>query len=140
MPLIEINKNPSRKELLVFVAVLPIFLAILGALLYKHYSQTAVVLWWLALPVGLIGVAGVRWCPEAVRLVSVGWTYAVFPIGWTVSHLAMAVIYYLVVTPIGLLMRLLGRDPMLRTFDRSAASYWQPHDPADKPSRYFRQF
>ena len=66
--------------------------------------------------------------------------YAVYPIGWTVSHLALAVVYYLVVTPIGLLMRLFGRDPMRRKFDPSATTYWQPHESPDEPERYFRQF
>ena len=141
MPLLEINKNPSRKELLAFVAVLPVFLALLGALLYyRHHRQAAAVLWYLVLPVALLGGGGVRWWPGAVRVVLVWWVYAVYPIGWTVSHAALAVVYYLVVTPIGLLMRLFGRDPMRRKFDRSAATYWQRHNPAGKPERYFRQF
>ena len=141
MPMIEVNRNPSRKELWVFVLLLPVFLAVLGGLFYYHeLTRTAVVLWCVAVPAGLLGAAGVRWCPGAVRCVYVWWIYAVFPIGWTVSHLAMALIYYLAITPIGLLLRLFGHDPMQRKLDRSVSTYWQRHDPSDKPGHYFRQF
>jgi hypothetical protein len=57
-----------------------------------------------------------------------------------VSHLLLLVVYYLVLTPIGLLMRLIGYDPLQRRFDRSAQSYWTPHDPAADDARYFKQF
>ena len=43
------------------------------------------------------------------------------PIAWTVSHLlAGGVAYFLVATPIALVLRALGRDPMRRSFDRRA--------------------
>jgi hypothetical protein len=61
-----------------------------------------------------------------------------FPIGWTISHVLMAD-YYLVVTPIGLIMRALKRDPMQRAFDRQAEAVDRP--PKDENTgRYFRQF
>ena len=47
--------------------------------------------------------------------------------------LAMAAIYYLVVTPIGLIMRLCGRDPMHRRFDRAGAATGGPAPP--RPAR-----
>jgi hypothetical protein len=65
---------------------------------------------------------------------------AALPIGWTISHLVLGAVYYLVLTPIGLVMRLLGRDPMQRRFDRSAKSYWIERTPRTDPSRHFRQF
>jgi len=57
-----------------------------------------------------------------------------------VSHLVMAIIFYGVLTPIGLAMRLGGRDPLHRKFDRAAGSYWvDRRRPADV-KRYFKQF
>jgi len=148
MGLIEINKNPSRKDLLVFAQSMAAVLAIFGLLLYTRYPGVSVVLWWLVIPVAAVGAAAAWWLPGAMRLVYLAWIYAVYPIGWTISHFALAVVYYLVVTPIGLMMRLVGRDPMQRKFDRSATTYWHPRnpdprnpsDPADKSGRYFRQF
>ena len=47
-----------------------------------------------------------------------------YPIGWVVTHVVMALIFYLVVTPLGVIMRLCGRDPMERRWlDRRAKTY-----------------
>ena len=56
------------------------------------------------------------------------------------SQPAMAVSYYLVLTPIGLVMRLLGHDPLNRRWDRTAKSYWTKRTPPENTERYFRQF
>jgi hypothetical protein len=49
-------------------------------------------------------------------------------------------VFYGVITPIGLAARLLGHDPMQRGFDRQARSYWLRRDRVTSPGRYFRQF
>lgn len=69
-----------------------------------------------------------------------GWMFAAMPIGWTMSAVLMGFVYFLVVTPLGLIMRLAGKDPMCRRFDRSLPSYWLPHRQEADPKRYFRQF
>jgi hypothetical protein len=63
-----------------------------------------------------------------------------FPIGWTVSHLLLGSIFYGVITPIGLLLRASGHDPMMRKFDRNASSYWIDHRTGGDPTSYLRQF
>jgi hypothetical protein len=51
------------------------------------------------------------------------------------------VFFYLVLTPVGLLLRLLGKDPLHRKPDRSAASYWVKRAPEKiDPERYERLF
>lgn len=67
------------------------------------------------------------------------WMVAFRPVGWSVSFLLLAGVYYAILTPTGLLMRALGRDPMERTIDRSATSYWVRRQPVTDPRRYFRQ-
>ena len=52
----------------------------------------------------------------------------------------LGLIYYLVLTPIGLLMRVFGKDPMRRRLDRTAESYWIERDEAAASERYFKQF
>lgn len=93
----------------------------------------------------LVGVAfaGLLLClfsKRAGRTLYRTWMFAALPIGWTVSHLVLAVVYYLLLTPIGMLRRTLGSDPMTRSLDPSAASYWRSHTQQRDPGRYFRQF
>lgn len=52
------------------------------------------------------------------------WMGLALVIGAIVSTVLLSVIYYLLMTPIGLLMRLFGKDPMSRNIDPSAKSYW----------------
>ncbi|MBF0179436.1 MAG: hypothetical protein HQM03_05335 [Magnetococcales bacterium] len=47
-----------------------------------------------------------------------------------VSPMVMAVVFFVVVTPIALLMRLLGKDPLRLKKDPAARSYWIVRDPA----------
>ncbi|MBF0294405.1 MAG: hypothetical protein HQL96_04380 [Magnetococcales bacterium] len=47
-----------------------------------------------------------------------------------VSPAVMAVVFFAVVTPIALLMRMLGKDPLRLKKDPAARSYWIVRDPA----------
>ena len=139
MAVIEINRHPSPRELRQFAGIgLPIFCAVLGA--WRVYASGE---WTLAGILWSLGVLGavVGWLrPAWVRPLYVGWLYAVFPIGWTISHLILAVIYFLILTPIGLVVRWFRPDPLGLKLDRGRDTYWVSHDPGHDPKRYFRQF
>lgn len=137
MALIEINKDPSRRELLFFGAVFPLFFGAIGAVVLYATDSWAVpqVLWGVASAVTVLFFA-----VKPLRLpIYLGWLYLAFPIGWAVSHALMLVTYYLVLTPLALALRLTGRDALKRRYDTSASSYFVAHPPTEV-SRYFKQF
>ena len=138
MALIELNKAPSRRELLVFGALFALFFGLIGGFIsWKFEAPTvAYVVWSIAAAITIVFYA----LPPIRKPIYLAWIHLAFPIGWVISHVAMALIYYLVFTPIGLIMRLFGRDPMERRFDRGAETYWTPHQPSEDSARYFRQF
>lgn len=133
----EINWNPSRKELRQFGFLCLVFFGGLAAY-YGYRGGLTVGVQALAAAALAGGVLGAV-APQALKYVFVGWIVAVFPIGWTVSHLLLGFIYFFVLTPIGLLLRALGHDPMNRKLDRGADTYWTTHEQAPV-ARYFRQF
>ena len=138
MSLIDFDKKPSRHELLWFGMLLPPFVAAVGAAQRWLWGmpRAAVAIW----SVGAAVSAVFALVPAARRPIYRAWMLAVFPIGWTVSHLLLAAVFYLVLTPIGLVLKLAGKDPLRREFERDAASYWIAKDAEIEPSRYFRQF
>ncbi len=138
MALMELNRNPSERELRQFAGMFLVFFGAIGTYLYASKDAQGAGISLIALAL-LLGIAGLL-RPSSIRLVFVGWMIAAFPIGWTISHLLLAAIYYLVVTPIALLLRLGGSDPMNRKFDPEAQSYWVEHQAKQDASRYFRQF
>jgi hypothetical protein len=105
-------------------------------------------LWWKGSPwygcllaAGAAALAMALLVPRRLKPFQKGWMVLGLCLGLVVSSGLMIVLFYLVVTPLGLLMRLRGRDPLKRAFDRDAKSYWIPRDRggADK-TRYERQF
>jgi hypothetical protein len=138
MALISINSNPSDGDLRQFGCLwFPLFAGIFGAVLWKNGSPNAAYMFWGAAAVSEI----IGWiAPNAIKPFFVGSMYATFPIGWVVSHVLLLIAYYLVLTPIGLLMRLFGYDPMQRKLDKPAKSYWIAREPVVNSKRYFKQY
>lgn len=140
MSLIRIDRNPSRRQLQVFALLWLVFFGGLATAAWIRQGP-GVSTWILAgLSLGVPAVGMV--VPGLLRWVYLGMAYATYPIGMAVSLLLLLVIYYLVVTPIGLVMRCCGYDAMGRQFDSNAATYWVPRqsDAARDASSYFRQF
>jgi len=129
--------DPSRRDLLVFGAALPVMVAMSGFLIGRHGGPTVRAGIWLvggALALAYAAVPAVR-RPLFVAISRLTW-----PIGWAVSHAVLVVVFALVVTPVALMLRLLGRDPLERRADPRAATYWVTRASSPHPRRYFRQF
>ncbi len=138
MALIEIKRDPSKRELAWFGAIFAMFFAIVGGLVRWKFGapQAGTVIWLTAAGLTLLYYV----LPPLRRPLYLGWMYVAFPIGWVVSHVVLAIVYYLVFTGTSLIMRLLGRDAMQRRFDSDAQTYWIEHRPGEDRARYFRQF
>ena len=66
------------------------------------------------------------------------WMGFVFVVGTVIGTLALAVVYFIVVTPLGLAARLAGRDRLGLRRPAPGASLWQPLPaPSHDPSRQF---
>ena len=138
MKLIQIDHHPSSRQLNVFGILWLLFFSTIGGILLNSGSSvlTATIVWCIAMVVPAMG-----WVvPGFMRIVYVGMAYMAYPIGFVVSHLIMVIVYYLVLTPIGLAMRLFGHDPMNRHFDGSTDTYWCSREQDDSLNAYFRQF
>ena len=132
-----LNTNPTRRDLLVFGFVMPLVAALLGLLVDVRFDAptAARVIW----AVGAVLTIAYLVVPGWRRPIFLGWMYATYPLGWVVSHVALLVVFFLVIVPFGLVARLLRRDLLARRFDRSALSYWTARTPTSDPRRYFRQ-
>jgi hypothetical protein len=91
----------------------------------------------LAVMAVVVGVAGLL-SPRLIKPIYVGWMIAAFPIGWTVSKVALAAIFYVVLTPISWAFRIGGRD-VLRLRRAPRDSYWNAKRQPGGPAEYFRQ-
>src|SRR6516165_10542400 len=106
----DIQFDPTRKTLRQFAGL---WIAFFGGFalwqgLVRGHPQAATILGVIALGVGPIGL--VR--PEWLRPIYVTWMVLAFPIGWTISQVLLGLMFYGLFTPLGLVFRLLGRDPL----------------------------
>ena len=139
MSLLQINRNPSARELRQFAGIwFPLFLAIVGGVLWVKFDLplAAPILWTLAAVLAVVGILR----PPVIRPLFVGWMIAAYPIGWLFSHALMAVVFFGIMTPIGFVMRLFGYDPMRQRVDPAANTYWKQHTTGSEAAEYFRQY
>ena len=55
------------------------------------------------------------------------------PIGWVVSRLILIAFFYIILTPISLLFRIVGHDILKRRLSPSADTYWEPFEENKRP-------
>ena len=82
-------------------------------------------------------LAGVK---AVSRALFVGLSVAFVPIGFVISHVLMMLIYYLVLTPIALVFRLIGRDVIGKRIERDKATYWHERPGVRPPASYFKLY
>lgn len=135
--MIEINWQPERGELRRYAWLwCPLFCALAGALLFRRFDcpTSAFAVWGAGAAVAALGLL---WLP-GVRLLYIGHRLLVWPVAQLVSWVLLAALYFLLVTPLGLAMRLCGYDPLAKRLEPERASYWIER-PAPPPAKeYFR--
>jgi MFS family permease len=138
MGLVEKNREPTPFELRIFGQIVAALGGLIGWLTLYRFELTIVasVIWvaTLAMVALYYALPGIR------RTIYFAWMTIFYPLGWLISHALLALVYYLVLTPIGLAVRLFGHNPLERSFDPSANSYWKPRAPNRDPSHYFKQY
>jgi hypothetical protein len=91
---------------------------------------------------GLAGLAAVFSLvyPKANLPIYLGLTIVAFPIGFVLSYVIMGTLFFGIITPVALIMKVLGRDPLNRKFEPEAATYWVQGQGERAKATYFKQF
>jgi hypothetical protein len=137
--MIEINWNPSQKELRFFALGVAILVSIAGVFSLRTDPPQYVLLCLVAtLAAAMILLGSVK--PLWVRPIYLGWMIAVFPIGWIISHLVLAVVYFCIFLPIGAALRMTGYDPLQKSQKPPGDTYWVERKTSPSKQQYFRQY
>lgn len=113
-----LDKNGLRKFGLITGSIIVLLFAIFFPWVF---DATAMPIWPWAL-------AGLLWLPALVmpavlRPVYTIWMKVGHVLGWVNTRIILGILFYAIILPMGLIMRLFGKDPMARKYDRSATSY-----------------
>ena len=81
------------------------------------------------------------WVPATLKGPYKIWMGFAAVLGFFMSRLILCVLFYLVVTPTGLIMRLFGKDILNEKWDKNASSYWiKRESKASDKEKYDKMF
>jgi hypothetical protein len=127
----------TRDEVRIFGILFAVVFTLIGLyLLWRGNGH------WYVLPmIGLLFlITGFVGYP-LLRPVYLGWMKFAFVLGWINTRILLGLFFYLVLTPIGVGMRLFGKDLLDEKIDKARGSYWQKRPKAEfDPARYERLF
>lgn len=113
--------EPTLKELRQFGLLFGLMLTGVFVLLVPWLRATAAPAWpWF--PTSLFWLAAV-FMPKTLRPVYRVWMRLAMMLNAVVTKVVLGIVYYLVVSPMGVVMRLVGKDPMTRQWMASLQSY-----------------
>lgn len=78
---------------------------------------------WIFIGIGIVIIIWALLAPDSMRTLYNGWMRIALLIGNTVNMFILAIVFYLVIMPMGLFMRVLGKDPLRLKLDHQTKSY-----------------
>jgi len=118
---------PSRRQLVHFGLLIAAIAAVVALWPLKNSGTPNA--WWLACAACAGVVSGVR--PEFLAPVYRAWIRFGHVLGAVSSRIVLTVLFFVIFAPAGLVMRLLGRDPLNRRFDQDLDSYLNTSEARD---------
>lgn len=95
---------------------------------------------WALIAIGTVLVLAAGMVPSILKWVYAPWMIGALALGWVVTRILLTLVFFLVVTPVGLLQRLFGKRVIEVDFKADAASYWQARTARPAPKDYEKQF
>lgn len=136
MNLSDLPLNPTPRVLRQFSAAwFVVLLALATRALVRKHPLAAEILG----AVSLIGIVGL-FRPTWVRWLFVGSSVIAFPIGWVVTQCVLAIMFYVVLTPLALIFRWRGRDELRLRPKSSETTFWVARDAPPEAKRYLKQY
>jgi len=131
-----IDWNPSPRSLRHWALTMLVATALAGCVLEFLLGQSlpARIVWGIGAVAFATGITGTK----IARPFYLAWMGFVWAVSWILGTLALAAVFFLVVTPIGILARLTGRD-RLKLRRPAPGSLWEPV-PAPRREGFERPF
>lgn len=130
--------TPERKDVRNFAFVMSVAAAIVAGILWYNDSVQGMQI--AGAVAGVFLAAGLLF-PMVLKPLFVVWMGIARVLAFVNTHLILALVFYSLFTVIGLVMRLLGRDPLNRKLSPTAKTYWHRREkPLLDRAHYERQF
>ncbi len=130
------NLKTGRRELRKFGLMVGGVFLVMGLLLLLKSRAAAPYLLGTGAVLVILGAA----LPPILKPLYVAWMAVAFALGFVVSHVILTAFFFLVITPVGLIARLFGKDFLRLKLDPIARSYWIARESrGPRPPSYYEQ-
>ena len=130
------QEEKTSGQLREFGEVMALACLVFAALgIYKRAVMTLLILGFLLGALFFLTMGFFR--PQGLRLIEKKWMVFAEKLGTVVTFLVMLVTFFLVITPIGLFMRLLRSDLLKMRLDPQRPSYWEKVEQDGPGSRHY---
>ena len=127
----------TNKDLRKFGLTVGGVLAAIAALIFYFEKPSAI---YFAIIGGFLILAGIIY-PKILKLLNKVWMSLAIVLGFIMSRVILTVLFYLVLTPISFLAKLVGKKFMVLKYNKSANTYWEKRTIIHKKQiDYERQF
>jgi hypothetical protein len=131
------TKEPNVKDLRAFGLVLAGILLVIGAAqFFKGHSS--VYPWFLT--ASSVSLALSLAAPGALTPVFTVFVRVARAVGWVNARVLLILIYYLLIVPLSGIIKILGKDPLVKGFDRGVETYWIKKEDAGSADELEKQF
>jgi len=113
----KLDRKGLRDFGLLMAGIIALIFGLILPFLFKHHFSVIPCL--IALAFGVLAI----FAPYALAPIYQGWMRIGQAIGWVESRIILGLIFLIIVTPMGLIMRLIQRDAMARKFEVQMPSY-----------------
>ena len=130
--------NLDKKQIRTFGLGLAVILSVFAALnLYKGHQSVALTL----LIFGAISAVLAILCQILLKPVYIVFMKISHVLGWINTRILLGLIFYVVITPIGFVIKIFGKDLLDRKIEPDKQSYWIKREKVhNEKSRYEKQF
>jgi hypothetical protein len=131
------NIKETKRDLRKFGVTVGGVLLIIAALLFYFDKSSAI---YFAIIGSLLLISGLTF-PQILKPLNKIWMGLAVVLGFFMSRLILTILFYIALTPISLIAKLVGKKFMILKYDKSAKTYWEKRTIIQKKQiDYERQF
>lgn len=131
-----VDWKPSAGKIRRTLALIALFFLIIALILYLKHVPFQIILKY-GIAAFLVLLSGILWSPLGKWIYRI-WFGITCAVGFCISNLILLICFYLVITPLALIRRIFGSQPL--PLKHKKGSNWSNHAPKTDPANYFHQF
>ena len=130
-----ITIQATRKDVRKFGMTFAILTLVIASFAFYKGSDSG--MWFLGGSVFFLATGLLAY--PVLKPIYIGWMTFAHALAWVNTRIIMSISFYLLMTPVGLIFRILKKDLLGIRLDKQASSYWVKRDPAVFEAKRYEQ-